>query len=156
MKQALINTAVLLLLALSACAVIMDGSELERFPPGCRSTLIVEIQGFGEDLLEAKARKECAAECDGGTDEFKEDRCPELCGRPTPNSRDYFKPAEVCNLCSNGADIEISRCRYEVDSLVKRCKRGCKHNAVDPHDGVAWVFSSSGEVRLPFKSTITS
>ncbi len=156
MKPTLIYTAALLFLALSASADIIDESELYRFPPRCRSTLMIEIQGFGHDVLATEARRECAASCEDRTDSFKDKRCPALCGRRNSKFRVQFARPEVCNLCSSGADIEISRCRGAVDSLVRRCKRGCRRNAVDRRNGFARVSSTSGGMRLRFPSRITS
>ncbi len=156
MKPILIYTALLLSFVLSANANIIDESVLDRFPPGCRSTLLIEIQGFGQDILETEARKLCEQSCEDGTAAFKDQRCPALCGRRNARrQKTTFIPAERCILCSNGSDAEISRCRGAVDSGVRICKRGCRSNAPDPRDGFVRVSSNSGGIRLPFKSKIT-
>ena len=157
MKSTLIYTALLLSFALTANANIIDESVLERFPPGCRSTLLIEIQGFGQDLLETEARTLCERSCEEGTETFKDQRCPELCGRRNiKRQAAAFVPAELCTLCSNGSDAEIRRCRGAVDSGVRICKRGCRRNAPDPRDGFNRVSSTSGGIRVRFPSKITN
>ena len=156
MKPTLIYTTLLLVLVLSASAEIIDKSVLDRFPPGCRSSLRIRIRGFGHDVLATEARRECKASCEKGTEFFKDQRCPALCGRRNSKARAKFARPEVCNLCSRGADYEIWRCRRAVDYLVRRCKWGCRRNFVRRYYGFARVRSSSVGIRLQFHSKITS
>ena len=99
---------------------------------------------------------ECEVSCDEGTEKFKDQRCPALCGRRNFKYQPQFAPPQVCNLCSSGVGIEISRCRSAVDSLVRRCKRGCRANALDRQLGFGFprVSSTSGGMRLRFLSKI--
>ena len=157
MKPTLIYTALVLLFVLSANADIIDESVLDRFPPGCRSALRIEIQGFGRDVFETEARILCEESCEDGTERFKDQRCPELCGRRNARRLSAtFLPAEICTLCSNGSDAEIRRCRGAVDSGVRICKRRCRSNGPDRRDGFVRISSTSGGIRLRFPSRITN
>ena len=159
MKPTSFSTLVLftIILSVSVNALLLDTSELERFPPQCRSILRIEILGFGRDALLTEARLTCEESCDDGIEKFKISRCPELCGRRRRRialAANFERP-EVCNLCSNGADTEIKRCRNRADSGLKRCKQGCKNNKADFRSGFYQVTSTSGSIRLVFPSKIT-
>ncbi len=148
MKTTLIYTALLLLLVLSVNARIIDNCVFEPYPPQCKSALRIRILGKGQDIYESEARRLCETSCADGTRGFKDYRCPKLCGleRKSPSN---------CNLCSNGVNVEVRRCRDAVDSLVRRCKRGCRENAADKSYGKVTVRSTSGGTYIPFPSKIT-
>ncbi len=156
MKSTLIYIALLLSFVMSANAEIIYQSILEPFPPQCKSVLMIRIQGFGEDILGTSARTKCEASCDDGVEDFKNQRCPQLCGLASSIFLSQIQPAEVCNLCSNGTDAEVNRCQSAVDSLVGRCKQGCQNNSINVQGGSQRVSSTSGRLRLPFPSQITN
>ncbi len=158
MKSTLACAALLVLLVLSVNARIIDRSEIDPFPPGCRSILKIRVQGFGEDFFETEARRQCVESCDVGIETFKRDRCPAFCALepPRPPPKDRRKSRRICELCPNRPNDEIYKCELAVDSLVERCKRGCRNNVISPSTFYRMVRSTSGGSSVRFPSVIRS
>ncbi len=142
-----ISVFLLFALALVAHALIKDSSILEEYP-GCKSKLVVKVNGFGTDGYESEARILCAEECDKGIEDFKNGRCFDLCGR-TGIKRD-----QLCELCYPDSDSDIDRCQRRMNTAVRRCKRGCRNNRARRVNDDWRVDSTSGTLWVHFRSKI--
>ncbi len=155
MKPTLIYIALFISFVLSANADILDASTLELFPPICKSTLLIRINGSGQDVLETGAWSKCVESCDKWVRSFRHRRWLFICGGFNTVFPANSTTGEICNLCRDGGDEEILRCGSSADHFVDRCKKGCQTNPINQQGGFVRVIPTSGVLRLPFPSLIT-
>ena len=146
-------TVVLFALALFANARIQDRSILIPFPPGCRSTLRVMIQGIGRASTRRAARARCKNECGRGVASFRLNKCPRLCGLPAVQAFTKTARAKVCRLCYPDSSYHVRQCRRLMTSGLRICRRDCDRNRPDKIKGLFVVRGTSGGVfyKVPSK-----
>ncbi len=101
----------------------IQGSSIIEVGDGCISELRVKINGVGQHASETGARFKCIVSCREGTENFKQSKCPELCGKALP-------PRQKCFLCYSDKDHYISIRKRAIDKSLRRCLNGCKTNPV--------------------------
>ncbi len=160
MRPTFIYTALLLLFVVSTNAEIKDDSYVEPHIDECKSALKIRIRGKGQSESQAATRIGCLFSCFEGTTEFKNNRCPELCDLPKfddSSAKSAPKtPAKRCELCSDGADGEIVRCKNTVNSAILLCMQGCLTNQLLGNKPNYQVSSTSGGITLEFESEVTT